>query len=202
MTGGMGAYSPTPVVSPPASDADRAGHLRAGRGWDAPRGDRIPGVLYAGLMLTPNGPKVLEFNCRFGDPETPAADDAAAKSDLLEVMLAMCEGKAGSDRTEMGSPAGAVRRGTSKGYPGEYPTGIPITGIDRSRRDAGCQSLPQRHKIKTARHSSPTAAACWASRLWATISPTPAAAHTPPCEKIHFDGMHYRKDIGWQALKS
>ena len=89
------------------------------------------GVLYAGLMLTPNGPKVLEFNCRFGDPETQPLM-MRLKSDLLEVMLAVAEGRLDQIELKWDERPALCVVASSKGYPGNYPTGLPITGIENA----------------------------------------------------------------------
>src|SRR6185436_18948200 len=94
-------------------------------------GIEYKGVLYAGLMITTNGPKVLEFNCRFGDPETQPLM-MRLQSDLLEVMLAVAEGRL--DQIELKwdqRPALAVVA-ASGGYPGKYKNGLPITGIEKA----------------------------------------------------------------------
>src|SRR5690606_36845145 len=91
-------------------------------------GIEYKGILYAGLMLTSKGPKVLEFNCRFGDPETQPLM-MRLKSDLLEVMLAVVEGRL--DKVQLDwdpRPAFSVVA-TSRGYPGSYPRGLEISGI-------------------------------------------------------------------------
>ena len=109
MTGGMGAYSPTPVVTEddaPQIERDMLVPVVDGL---VREGIDYKGVLYAGLMLTTNGPKVLEFNCRFGDPETQPLM-MRLKSDLLEVMLAVAEGRLDQIDAEVGPAAGAVRR--------------------------------------------------------------------------------------------
>src|SRR4029077_6284961 len=121
MTGGMGAYSPTPIVTESLlSQIERDILIPVLDGLSREEIE-YKGVLYAGLMLTSAGPKVLEFNCRFGDPETQPLM-MLLKSDLLEVMLAVAEGRL--DEIELNwdpRPALCVVA-SSKGYPGSYPT--------------------------------------------------------------------------------
>jgi phosphoribosylamine--glycine ligase len=199
MTGGMGAYSPTPAVS----DA-MLGQIE--RDIFIPLLDGLNreeieyrGVLYAGLMLTTNGPKVLEFNCRFGDPETQPLM-MRLKSDLCEVMLAVATGKL--DQVDLKwdpRPALAVVA-SSRGYPGRYETGHEIAGIDDAdaMRDvkvfqAGTRQQGGRIVTDGGRVLAVTA-----------LGDTIAAAQKRAYEaigKIHFEGMHYRKDIGWQAVR-
>ena len=129
MTGGMGAYSPTPVLTPALLGQVERDILVPAVDGLMREGIEYKGVLYAGLMLTTNGPKVLEFNCRFGDPETQPLM-MRLKNDLLDVLLAVADGTL--DRVELKwdeRPAVCVVA-TSKGYPGKYAAGVPITGIE------------------------------------------------------------------------
>ncbi len=198
MTGGMGAYSPTPVVTPAmlrSIERDVFVPVVDGLRRD---GIEFRGILYAGLMLTTNGPKVLEFNCRFGDPETQPLM-MRLKSDLAEVMLAVADGKL--DEVELKwdeRPAIAVVA-TSKGYPGKYPTGLPITGIEdaASMRDvkvfhSGTKRVDGQLVTDGGRVLAVTA-------LGDTIADAQLRAYQA-MQKIHFDGMHYRRDIGRQAI--
>jgi phosphoribosylamine--glycine ligase len=199
MTGGMGAYSPTPVVTPAMLRSIERDVLVPVVDGLVRDGIEYKGILYAGLMLTTNGPKVLEFNCRFGDPETQPLM-MRLKSDLAEVMLAVAEGRL--DQVEMkwdDRPAIAVVA-TSKGYPGKYPTGLPITGIDdvSSMRDvkvfhSGTKMVDGQLVTDGGRVLAVTA-------LGDTIADAQRRAYEA-MRKIHFDGMHYRRDIGHQAIK-
>src|SRR5439155_11960265 len=128
MTGGMGVYSPTPVVTDSMLRDIEPQILVPVVGGLLRDGIEYKGVLYAGLMLTPNRPKVLEFNCRFGDPETQPLM-MRLQSDLLEAMLAVVEGKLDQVTLKWDPrPALCVVAG-SKGYPGKYVTDFPISGI-------------------------------------------------------------------------
>src|SRR5207245_5458388 len=127
MTGGMGAYSPTPVVTDKLlSQIEREILVPAVDGLTR-EGIEYKGVLYAGLMLTANGPKVLEFNCRFGDPETQPLM-MRLKSDLLEVMLAVADGRLDQVQLRWDPRPALCVVAASKGYPGKYPTGLQISG--------------------------------------------------------------------------
>ena len=130
-TGGMGAYAPVPVIGADATAAIGRDVFRPILAEMARRGHPYRGVLYAGLILTPDGPKVLEFNCRFGDPEAevilPLLD-----ADLLELMAAVADGRLGDLSPPAWHPGvcvGVVL--ASGGYPGAYPTGFSIAGLDR-----------------------------------------------------------------------
>ena len=129
-TGGMGAYCPCPLLTPEEYEAIKIQVLQ--KAVDGLRKENIPfvGVLYAGLMVTPDGPKVLEFNCRFGDPETqvilPLLD-----SDLFTIMNACCDGTLTPKHVSWKPnvfATGVIL--ASQGYPEKYAKGHVITGID------------------------------------------------------------------------
>jgi phosphoribosylamine---glycine ligase len=199
MTGGMGAYSPTPVVSAQLlSQIERDifipvvdGMLREGIEYE--------GCLYAGLILTPNGPKVLEFNCRFGDPETQPLM-MRLRTDLLDVFVAMAEGKL--DQLELSwdaRPAMCVVA-TSKGYPGEYPSGIPITGIAQADAMPDVKVFHGGTKLRGRTLVTDGGRVLGVTALGSTFADARNRAYAA-MDKIHFDGMHFRKDIAWQAMK-
>ncbi len=202
MTGGMGAYSPTPVIT------DAVLHT-VERDILVPMVDGLlredieyKGVLYAGLMLTPNGPKVLEFNCRFGDPETQPLM-MRLKSDLLEVMLAVAEGRLDKVELKWDERPALCVVASSKGYPGAYATGLPITGIENA------DSIPDvkvfQGGTKLAGSDDKTLVTDGGRVLSVTaLGHTFADARVRAyraMEMIHFEGMHYRKDIGHQAVR-
>jgi len=129
-TGGMGAYSPAPVVT--AAQHERIMRevmLPTVRGLAAD-GIRYRGFLYAGIMIDKSGqPKVLEFNCRFGDPETQPIL-MRLKSDLVELCLAACEGRLAAQPIDWDPRAAVGVVMASGGYPGDYEKGLPIAGLD------------------------------------------------------------------------
>lgn len=199
MTGGMGAYSPTPAVTESMlRQIERDILVPVLDGLNREEIE-YKGVLYAGLMLTANGPKVLEFNVRFGDPETQPLM-MRLKSDLVEVMLAVAEGRLDQiDLTWDPRPALCVVA-SSRGYPGSYPTGLPITGVD----DA--DSIPDVKVFHsgTARKGNEVVTdggrVLAVTALGNTIADAQKRAYQA-MSKIHFEGMHFRKDIGWRAIK-
>jgi phosphoribosylamine--glycine ligase len=199
MTGGMGSYSPTPVVTPAMLRSIERDVLVPVVDGLVRDGIEYKGILYAGLMLTTNGPKVLEFNCRFGDPETQPLM-MRLKSDLAEVMLAVAEGRL--DQVEMKwdeRPAIAVVA-TSKGYPGKYPTGLPITGIDDASSMRDVKVFHSGTKMVDGQLVTDGGRVLAVTALGDTIADAQKRAYDA-MRKIHFDGMHYRRDIGHQAIK-
>jgi phosphoribosylamine--glycine ligase len=134
-TGGMGAFAPTPLCSPELVAELTKTILQPTVDGLREEGMPFVGVLYAGLMLTPDGPRILEFNCRFGDPETQALLPLLG-SDLLEVMEACVNGKLGALTVQWRELAAACVVLASEGYPGASPLGRPILNLDAPRERA------------------------------------------------------------------
>jgi phosphoribosylamine--glycine ligase len=199
MTGGMGAYSPTPAV--PESMLRQIERDILVPVLDGLIREEIEykGVLYAGLMLTTNGPKVLEFNCRFGDPETQPLM-MRLKSDLLEVMLAVADGKLDDVELKWDPRPALCVVASSKGYPSSYPTGLPITGL------ADADAIPDVKVFHSGTAKKGNEIVTDGGRVLAvtalgnTIADAQKRAYQA-MDKIHFEGMHFRKDIGWRAMK-
>jgi phosphoribosylamine--glycine ligase len=199
MTGGMGAYSPTPVVTDAMIAQIERDVLVPVVDGLLREGIEYRGVLYAGLMLTANGPKVLEFNCRFGDPETQPLM-MRLKSDLLEVMLAVAEGRLDQVELKWDPRPALCVVATSKGYPGKYPTGLPISGIDDADAIPDVKVFHSGTKSQGKTVLTDGGRVLGVTALGNTIADAKRRAYQA-IEKIHFDGMHYRKDIGHQAVK-
>jgi phosphoribosylamine--glycine ligase len=200
MTGGMGAYSPTPVLSSALlTQIERDIFVPVVDGL-LREGIEYQGCLYAGLMLTPNGPKVLEFNCRFGDPETQPLM-MRLKTDLLEVLLAMCEGKLDQISLDWDRRPALCVVATSKGYPGQYLTGIPIAGVDHADAMPDVKVFHSGTRLNGKTLVTDGGRVLGVTALGANIADARRRAYAA-LDKIKFDGMHYRKDIGWQALRN
>ncbi len=178
-TGGMGAYSPAPVVTP-------AVHARAMREIILPtmRGmeeDGIPytGFLYAGLMIDRDGRvKTLEFNCRMGDPETQPIM-MRLKSDLFDVLMAATAGTLDQVELEWDRRTALGVVMAAAGYPLDPRKGDVISGLPRGGRR--CHGVPRRHRAAGGPAASPAAAACCASRRWPTASRRRSSAPTRWC---------------------
>lgn len=201
-TGGMGAYSPAPVVTPDLFKQIMEKIIYRSIDGLAREGIDYRGVLYAGVMLTEDGPKTLEFNVRFGDPETEAILPRL-KSDLVEVMLAASEGKltklARSGGLKWLDMACACVVCASKGYPGDYEKGKEIYGLDEAEKiketavfHAGTSNVNGKYITNGGRVLGVTGCGN-------TIKEAVNTAYKA-VERINFEGMHYRKDIGKQAI--
>jgi phosphoribosylamine--glycine ligase len=196
-TGGMGAFSPSPHVTPEvAAMVERDVLLPAVREL-ARRGRTFRGALYAGLMLTPRGPRVLEFNARLGDPETQPILHRL-RSDVVPALLAAAKGDLSSVTLDFDPrPAVAVVL-AAEGYPGEVASGDPIDGLDGPFPEdvqvfqAGTTARPD-GRVVTAGGRVLAVSALGADRGDAARKAYAAAAG------IRFRGMQYRKDIGTQA---
>ncbi|MCX7049043.1 MAG: phosphoribosylamine--glycine ligase, partial [Candidatus Sumerlaeota bacterium] len=131
-TGGMGAYAPAPVVTPALSKQIMDQVLRPTVDELIRRGIVYKGILYAGLMITKSGPKVIEFNCRFGDPETQVILPLL-ENDLVDVFDAVIDGRLDSAPLKWKPGYAVTVVGAAPGYPDIYPKGIPIEGLDTFR---------------------------------------------------------------------
>lgn len=195
-TGGMGAYAPAPVAPPVVIEAITRTILQPAVDGLRAEGRPFVGVLYAGLMLTKDGPRTLEFNCRFGDPETQVLLPLL-ESDLLEIALACAEGNLATKEIRWKAGAAACIVLASEGYPGAYPKGRAITGLDAPLEDAmifHAGTALQDGKIVTA-GGRVLGVTGWGADLRAALHNAYNAVHT-----INFEGIQYRKDIGWRAL--
>jgi phosphoribosylamine--glycine ligase len=130
-TGGMGAYSPAPAMTTTLVERTMAEIIRPTVAAMAARGAPFRGVLYAGLMLTAAGPKLIEYNVRFGDPETQALM-LRFDGDILDPLLATAEGRLSSVEPRWSGDAALIVVMAAKGYPGAYGKGSAIAGIDRA----------------------------------------------------------------------
>jgi len=132
-TGGMGAYSPTPIITPKLKEDIMDNIMVPTIKAMGKEGRPYKGVLYAGLMITGNGPMVLEFNCRFGDPETQPIM-MRLKNDLVDVLLSAVEGKLNKIKLKCDNKFALCVVMAAKGYPGGYEKGKEIKGIDDASR--------------------------------------------------------------------
>ena len=200
MTGGMGAYPPTPLVTDKTMSAVERDVLVPIVDGMIREGIKYQGVLFAGLMLTSNGPKVLEFNCRFGDPETQPLM-MRFKGDLLEVMLAVVEGKLDNVSLKWDPRPALSVVATSRGYPGKYPIGLPITGVDQADAMRDVKVFHSGTAIQGGKLVTAGGRVLSVTALGDTIGDAQVRAYEA-MKHIQFEGMHYRRDIGRQAIRS
>jgi phosphoribosylamine--glycine ligase len=198
-TGGMGAYSPAPVLTPELEKMVMEKILEPTLRALRSEGITYKGILYAGLMIRNGIPSVLEYNCRLGDPETQPVL-SRLKTDFMEIAMAIAEERLADVTIEwLPDPAVCVVI-SSKGYPGQYRKGDVITGLDKAQELEGVQVF---HAGTAFRDDAVITSGGRVLGVTATgkdIAAAKARAYEA-VQKIHFDGMHYRKDIADRALK-
>ena len=193
-TGGMGCYSPVAVFDEALEKRVMETIVRPTLAALAGEGAPYRGVLYAGLMLTAQGPRVVEFNCRFGDPECQALM-VRAPADLVPMLLAAARGEAWPAAHPWPTTASVCVNLASGGYPGTYPTGVPIRGVEAADARPGVQVF---HAGTTTKNGALVTAGGRVLGVTAVADSMDAAiaAAYAAVREISFDGMHYRTDIG------
>ena len=195
-TGGMGAYAPTPIfTSAMMSEAVEKVLKPAVNGMKS-EGNPFVGVLYAGLMLTPNGIRTLEFNCRFGDPETQVVLPLL-ETDLIEIAEACANGNLANINIQWKNGAAVCVVLASKGYPENVESGKVVT-IEQLPDDMVCFHAGTKMKNKNLITSGGRVfgLTAWAEDIASAVKKVYANIG-----KVTFDGMQYRKDIGHRALE-
>lgn len=198
-TGGMGAFAPSPLAGAAlVAEATRTVLQPAIDGLRA-EGTPFLGVLYAGLMLTAGGPRVLEFNCRFGDPETQAIL-LLLQSDLLDVIEASLAGRLAASPPAWRAGAAATVVLASGGYPGHYERGHAISGLEAAQ---AMDDVVVFHAGTARRDGEVVTNGGRVLNVSAVGATLPAALQRAyaAVERIHFAGMQYRRDIGGAAQK-
>ena len=193
-TGGMGSFSPADAIDADTLDIIQSQILVPTLDALIREEVHYRGVLYAGLMLTAGGPKVLEFNCRFGDPETQALLPRM-KTDLLDAFEAVVDGRLDEITIEWDPRHALCVVMASPGYPEKAVTGTPITGLPA---DANCDDLAVFH-AGTRREGDQVLTAGGRVLGVTALGATRAAARERAyevCEQIQFDGAQYRRDLG------
>ncbi|HEU5468515.1 MAG TPA: phosphoribosylamine--glycine ligase [Steroidobacteraceae bacterium] len=196
-TGGMGAYSPAPVVTPALHERVMREVIRPTLAGLAAEGMPYTGFLYAGLMITKDGtPNVLEFNCRFGDPETQPVL-SRLRSDLVTLCEAALAGKLDSVQAEWDPRAALGVVLAAAGYPDEPRTGDAITGLDDAAKLPG-KVFHAATRADGDRLLTAGGRVLCAVGLGAGVAAAQRAAYAL-VDRIRWDGMQYRRDIGWRA---
>lgn len=197
-TGGMGVYS---------TDAMLDGQMRAWilqhvaqKAVDGMAAEETPfvGVLYCGLMMTAKGPMALEFNARFGDPETQTILPRL-ESDLMEALEACVEGRLSETEFRWKPGASACVVAASEGYPGSYPTGFPITGLEAAAEAPGVEIFHAGTSYEGGQYRTAGGRVLGVTATAETLEAALGSAYEA-IGRIQFEGMVYRRDIGHRAL--
>lgn len=199
-TGGMGVYSTDGMVD--AKMAEWIVHHIAQPTIDGMAAEDTPfaGVLYLGLMMTAKGPMVLEFNARFGDPETQAIL-VRLESDLVEGLEACVEGRLSETEFRWRPGASACVIASSEGYPGSYTTGRRITGLDRAAELPGVEVFHSGTALVEGEYLTTGGRVLGATAVGEDLTQALGRAYEA-LDRIRFEGMYYRRDIGHRALKA
>jgi len=198
-TGGMGVYSTSSMLEPHMVEwilrhiAEPT--VRGMAEEDTP----FIGVLYCGLMMTARGPQVLEYNARFGDPETQAIL-VRLESDLVEALTACVDGRLSETELRWADGASACVIASSSGYPGSYKTGFPITGLNVASQLPGVQVFHSGTALRDDAVVTTGGRVLGVTTSGDTLEQALARAYQAMAE-IRFDGIYYRRDIGHRALK-
>jgi phosphoribosylamine--glycine ligase len=198
-TGGMGAYSTADIVDDKMRDW-LVNHIARPvvEGMKA-EGAEFKGVLYCGLMMTARGPMVLEFNCRFGDPETQPIL-MRLESDLVDALEASIEGRVSEGNFKWSRDASVCVVIASGGYPGTYEVGKNVVGLGQAAAMEGVKVFHAGTSKRDGEFYTAGGRVLGVSAQAADLETAVQRAYQA-CEKIHFDAAHYRKDIAGRALK-
>ncbi|MBN1405820.1 MAG: phosphoribosylamine--glycine ligase [Candidatus Omnitrophica bacterium] len=197
-TGGMGAYSPAPVIDDALNDIINKKIIKPIIFGLNEENTPFKGTLYAGLMITRDGPYVLEFNVRFGDPETQAILPRL-KTDLMDAVEASIDGNIEKVKLEWDKRPCVCVVCASKGYPGDYKKGIPIYGLDEAESVKDTVVFHAGTKLEADTILTNGGRVLGVTALGEGIKGAIDKAYDA-CSKINFEGMYYRKDIGHRAL--
>jgi phosphoribosylamine--glycine ligase len=192
-TGGMGAFAPSPRATPELLKQIAAQVIAPTLAGMHAEGTPFKGILYAGLMLTPKGPRVLEFNCRFGDPEAQIILPLL-ESDLTDILEACVDGRLDEVAPAWRDDAAVTVVMAARGYPGEYATGHEITGFAAAEA-TGCQVFHAGTKIVDDRVVSAGGRVLNVTAVGKTL-PDAARRAYRGVNAIHFNGAQFRTDIG------
>lgn len=198
-TGGMGAYSPAPIATEEVMRTVDRDILVPIVDAMQSEGAAYRGVLYVGLMLTPAGPKVLEFNCRFGDPEAQVLL-TRLDSDLLELLEAVVDGRLGQADVHWKPKASVCVVMASKGYPDKHETGKVIEGLEAASSLSDVHIFHSGTRMANGLFVTAGGRVLGVTALGEDIAAAKKRAYEA-AERIHFDGAYFRRDIGDKALR-
>lgn len=198
-TGGMGAYCPAPVMTAALKEKTVKEVLRPIVDALAKEGRPYSGCLYAGLMIKGDSVKVVEFNARFGDPETQVVLPLL-KSDLAEIMAACAKGTLTPDMVEWSDKAAVCVVMASGGYPASYKKGLPITGLKAANAMDGVVVFHAGTREEDGKILTNGGRVLGVTAVADDIPSAQQKAYDA-VDKIHFEGAHFRQDIAWRALR-
>lgn len=199
-TGGMGAYSPAPAFTPELAVTAMSRFIAPTIAEMSARGFRYSGVVYLGLMLTKDGPKLVEYNCRFGDPECQVLM-LRLKSDLLTALVATCDRVLNGFDVRWHDEAALTVVMASSGYPGKTDSGYPISGIEEAMRIDGVQVFQAGTEKRNGILFATGGRVLNVTAKGATVAEARERAYRA-VDCITWQGAFYRRDIGWRALSS
>ncbi|HKM39794.1 MAG TPA: phosphoribosylamine--glycine ligase [bacterium] len=199
-TGGMGAYSPVPALTSTMAAKVEIEILEPAVRALASEGCPFTGILYAGLMLTKDGPKVLEFNARFGDPEAQAVLPRLS-TDLIDVMEAALAGRLTKMKLNWLAEAALTVVLASRGYPGRYAIGYPITGLVEAASMPKVQVFHAGTAVDKGQVVTAGGRVVAVTGLGSGLQEARNSAYAA-VQAIDFQGCYWRRDIGWRALKT
>jgi phosphoribosylamine--glycine ligase len=197
-TGGMGVYSTDTLLDPAMGEWILRHIAEPTIAGMAEEGTPFAGVLYCGLMMTARGPQVLEFNARFGDPETQAIL-VRLESDLVDALEACIDGHLAETPLRWSHGASACVVASSGGYPGSYKTGLPITGLAAAAQVPGVEVFHAGTALKNGQILTAGGRVLGVTAAADSLAGALDRAYQAMAE-IHFEGMYYRRDIGHRAL--
>lgn len=198
-TGGMGAYSPAPVVTEAVADYVMNKVMQPAIAGMAAEGRPFKGMLYAGLMIDGDDVKVLEFNCRFGDPEAQPLL-MRLKSDVVDIFEAVIDERLDSIEMKIDPRPTVCVVMSSGGYPGHYETGKVIKGLTAAARETGVQIFHAGTAIKNERTVTAGGRVLGVTAVGKTLEKAIEQAYKA-VNQIQWTGVHYRHDIGAKALR-
>jgi phosphoribosylamine--glycine ligase len=197
-TGGMGAYCPAPVLPPDRYQAAMELVIHPILAEMAKRGHPFTGILYAGLMMTAAGPRVLEYNVRFGDPECQPLL-ARLESDLPAILAACREGRLTPDLVRWSAQSALCVVMAAPGYPGSYPKGMAITGIEAAEADPAVTVYQAGTRRDGDRLVTSGGRVLGVTALGDDLAAAREIAYRAVA-KVSFDGAFFRRDIGVKGL--
>jgi len=197
-TGGMGAYSPAPVLTPALCEQVMDTIIRPTVAAMAEEGRPYKGVLYAGLMITGDGPKLLEYNVRFGDPECQVLM-MRLRSDLLPALIAACDGVLDTFDLRWHEEVALIVVYAARGYPGSYEKGSEIRNLEAAGDDDRVVVFHAGTRREDGRIIATGGRVLGITALGASVAEARARAYEA-IERIDWPEGFYRRDIGWRAL--